>query len=527
MGTPLRAVAVVVALATLGLTPPASAQAQADFVKAREPFAGSFLVSLKDVPRGQATGQAQNQAQIQAQIQQTSEQLVGRYGGKLKSVFSVAMQGFLVRDLSDGQARRLAADPAVKRVFQDGTAKVADTQANATYGIDRVDQRNLPLDTKYTYNTTASNVTTYVLDTGVRKTHSEFEGRAQYGYDFVDEDAEAQDCNGHGTHVSGTIGGKTWGVAKKTKLVAVRILGCGGSAPDSDGVEGIEWIAKNAVKPAVVNGSFTFDTPGIGDDAITRLTAAGVTFVVAAGNSSADACNTGPARNTSVVSVGATDNADNRASFSNYGSCVDIFAPGNNITSASHSNDTGSTNMSGTSMASPHVAGGAALYLAGNPSSTPAQVLKALTDNATSGVVKNPGSGSPNKLLYTAAFGGDVPNPPCSGGSNADDVAIPDAGSAVSSSVTVTGCDGVGSASTSVKVDINHSYTGDLAIDLVGPSGNAIVLRKAGGVGSASGIHETFTVNTASENKNGTWKLRVTDVYSYDTGNIDSWSITF
>ncbi|MFI9818597.1 S8 family serine peptidase [Saccharothrix variisporea] len=508
-----RLTAVIAALAALGLAPPATA-AEADYVPARRPFAGSFLVSLKDVPR------------TQAQIQSESEALVGRYGGRLKTVFTVAMRGFLVRDLPDRQARRLAADPAVAKVYQDGTAQIADTQTGATYGIDRVDQRNLPLDTKYTYNTTASNVTTYVLDTGIRKSHTEFEGRASDGYDFVDEDPEAQDCNGHGTHVSGTIGGKTWGIAKKTKLVAVRILGCGGSAPDSDGVEGIEWIARNAVKPAVVNGSFTFDTPGIGDDAIARLNAAGVTFVVAAGNSSADACNTGPARNTNVIAVGATDNQDNRASFSNYGSCVDIFAPGNNITSAGHSSDTGSATMSGTSMASPHVAGGAALYLSGNPSASPADVLKALTDNATSGVVKNPGTGSPNKLLYTTAFGGGTP-PVCSGGSNTDDVAIPDAGAAVSSSITVANCDGVGTASTSVKVDINHSYTGDLAIDLVGPSGNAIVLRKAGGVGSSAGVHETFTVNTSAENKNGTWKLRVTDVYAYDTGSIDGWSITF
>ncbi|GAA1339775.1 S8 family serine peptidase [Saccharothrix algeriensis] len=524
MGTPLRATAVMAALATaLAVAPPASAQGEADFVKARHPFAGSFLVSLKDTPRHQA----QDQAQIQAQIQAASETLVSRYGGRLKTVFSAAMEGFLVRGLSDAQARRLAADPAVERVYQDGTAQAAETQDNPTWGLDRVDQKNLPLDRKYTYNTTASNVTTYVLDSGIRTTHTEFEGRASHGYDFVDEDPEAQDCNGHGTHVAGTIGGRTWGVAKKTKLVAVRILGCGGSAPDSDGVEGIEWIAKNAAKPAVVNGSFTFDTPGIGDEAISRLAAAGVTFVVAAGNNSADACNTGPARNTNVIAVGATDNNDNRASFSNYGTCVDIFAPGNNITSASHSGDTGSTNMSGTSMASPHVAGGAALHLAGNASATPAQVLKALTDNATSGAVKNPGSGSPNKLLYTTNFGGGGPEP-CAGGSNADDVAIPDAGSAVTSSVSVSGCEGAGTAKTSIKVDINHSYTGDLAIDLVGPSGASFVLRKAGGVGSAGGVHETFTVDTSSEkSRNGTWKLRVTDVYSYDTGNIDNWSLSF
>ncbi|WP_086826194.1 S8 family peptidase [Allokutzneria sp. NRRL B-24872] len=370
------------AVLLLSLGVPGTAGAAADFVPAKNPVPGSFLVSLKDGPSAAAS-------------------LTQKYGGTVKSVLTVAMNGFVVRGLSDGAARRMAADPLVRKVFQDGTARVADTQTNPTYGIDRVDQRNLPLDKKYTYNTTASNVTAYILDTGIRKSHRDFEGRAADGYDFVDEDPVAQDCNGHGTHVAGTVGGKTWGVAKKVKLVAVRILGCNGSAPDSDGVEGIEWIAKNAVKPAVVNGSFTFDTPGIGDEAIGRLTAAGVPFVVAAGNSSTDACTAGPARVPAVITVGATDSSDNRAFFSNYGRCLDIFAPGSGITSASHSSDSGTATMSGTSMASPHVAGGAALWLSSHPGATPAEVSAALVAAGTPGVVRNPGSGSPNRLLYT------------------------------------------------------------------------------------------------------------------------------
>ncbi|MFB9908758.1 S8 family serine peptidase [Allokutzneria oryzae] len=493
-------------LASFGV--PAVAAASADFVPAKNPVPGSFLVSLKEGPAAAAA---------------SSATLAQRYGGTVKTVFTAAMHGFLVRGLSEPAARRLAADPLVRKVFQDGTARIADTQVNPTYGIDRVDQRNLPLDKKYTYNTTASNVTAYILDTGIRKTHTEFEDRAADGYDFVDEDPIAQDCNGHGTHVSGTVGGKTWGIAKKVKLVAVRILGCGGSAPDSDGVEGIEWIAKNAKRPAVVNGSFTFDTPAIGDEAIGRLTQAGVTFVVAAGNSSADACDTGPARLPAVITTGATDNADNRASFSNYGRCLDLFAPGNNITSASHSSDTGTATMSGTSMASPHVAGGAALYLSANPTATPDQASKGLVDNATSNVVKNPGSGSPNKLLHTL-FGSPST---CAGGANGDDVAIPDAGEAVTSSVVVSGCEGKGSATTSVKVDIVHPYSADLAVDLIGPSGTEYPLRASGGVGSPEGVHRTFTVNTVGEERNGTWKLQVRDVYRYDVGSLDGWSLSF
>ncbi|GAA3857109.1 hypothetical protein GCM10022243_23110 [Saccharothrix violaceirubra] len=389
MGTRKYAVAAIVVTALAAGAAPASAgPAQADFVPATRPVPGSFLVSLEG-----------GDARV------ASAGLADRYGGTVERVFTVAMNGFLVHGLSDRQARRLAADPAVRSVHQDGTSRLADTQTNPTYGIDRVDQRALPLDRRYSYNTTAATVTTYVLDTGIRKTHTDFEGRVSDGYDFVDDDKVAQDCHGHGTHVAGTIGGKRWGVAKKTKLVALRTFDCAGTGPDSDGVAAIEWVAKNAVKPAVVNGSFTFDTPGIGDEAIGRLTAAGIAFVVAAGNDSSDACGVGPSRHPDVVSVGATDSGDNRAYFSNYGTCVDVFAPGDGVTSASYASDTASTSMSGTSMASPHVAGGAALYLATNPTATPAQVRAALTGAATPNVVKNRGTGSPNRLLYTAGFG--------------------------------------------------------------------------------------------------------------------------
>ncbi|GAA3462620.1 S8 family peptidase [Saccharothrix longispora] len=382
------AVALLVVLAGVPVVVPVvvpvaqgTASARAAFVPAAHPVAGSFLVSLRDGA--------------------TATSLVDRYGGRVGAVFTEVGHGFLVEGLSEAAARRLAADPAVERVHQDGTARTADTQAGATYGLDRVDQRSLPLDTTYTYDTTASNVTTYVLDTGIRLSHTEFEGRASSGHDFVDDDPEAEDCNGHGTHVAGTIGGRTWGVAKKTRLVAVRVLGCDGSAPDSAGVRGIEWIARNAVRPAVVNASFVFDTPGIGDEAITRLSEAGITFVAAAGNSASDACAVGPARHPAVIAVAATDEQDRRIAFSNHGPCVDVFAPGNGITSASHADDTGSAVLSGTSMAAPHVAGAAALHLSTTPWATPAGVLEHLTDTATTDVVRDPGPGSPNKLLNT------------------------------------------------------------------------------------------------------------------------------
>ncbi|WP_020671346.1 S8 family peptidase [Amycolatopsis nigrescens] len=522
MRSSLKAVACAGSFAALlaivtGGSAAAAAEPEGVVVQANQPTPGGYVVALKDGTRFTAGASA---------IEQASASLVARYGGELKSTFTASMHGFAVRGMTEAQARRLAADPAVGQVFQDGTARVADTQTGATYGIDRTDQRDLPLDQKYTYNNTAADVTAYILDTGIRYSHNEFEGRAKSGYDFVDTDPDANDCNGHGTHVSGTVGGKTWGLAKKVKLVGVKVLGCGGSAPDSDGIEGIEWVTKNAVKPAVANMSLTFDTKNVGDQAMRGMVAAGVTTVVAAGNSGADACNTGPAYLPEVITAGATDASDNRASFSNYGTCVDLFAPGNNITSASNGSDSGSTNMSGTSMASPHGAGVAALYLQANKSADPAAVSKALTDNATAGKVKNPGSGSPNKLLYSGFVGSGPGEPSCEGGTNGDDVAIPDAGAAVSSAVTVSGCDGKGSAASSVEVAIKHPYTADLKIDLIAPSGAVTNLKQPGGASTVD-LGRSFSANTSAENRNGIWKLQVTDVYAYDSGSIDSFGIKF
>jgi subtilisin family serine protease len=501
---------VVLVMAVAVATPVANAT-EADFVRAKNPApGGSFIVSLKPA----------------AGVQATSSSLVQKYGGNLDAVFSHAMRGFQVKNLTEAAARRLAADPTVKAVYQDGTAKALDVQDNPTWGLDRVDQANLPLDKKFNYpGSGASNVTVYVTDTGIKTSITDFEGRASVGADFIEDGQNGQDCSGHGTHVSGTIGSKTYGVAKKAKLVSVRMLGtsCTGNGPDSAGVKAIEWITANARKPAVVNASWTFDTADIGNDAIAGMVSSGVQMAVASGNSSTDACGTGPAKIAALITVNATSSNDARASFSNYGTCTDIFAPGDNITSLGLNG--GSANMSGTSMATPHVTGVAALYLSANPSASPQALRDALVNNATSGKVTNPGSGSPNKLLHSGFIGGG-PSPECGPGTNGDDVSIPDTNTAVSSSVTISGCTGNSSASATVKVDVNHTYTGDLAIDLVSPSGKSYVLKKAGGASSSAGVHETYTVDLSSEARNGTWKLQVTDIYTYDTGNIDSWTLT-
>ena len=499
----------VVFVLAVAVAAPAHA-AEADFVRAKQPApGGSFLVSLNETNG----------------LQAASSSLVARYGGNLAHVFSRAMRGFQVTGLSEAQARRLAADPAVRKVYQDGTARAVDVQTNPTWGLDRVDQANLPLDKRFSYPSGgASNVTVYVTDTGIKTSIADFEGRASVGADFIEDGQNGQDCSGHGTHVAGTVGSKTYGVAKKAKLVSVRMLGtsCGSSGPDSAGVKAIEWITANAQKPAVVNASWTFDTADIGNEAIAAMVSSGVQMAVASGNSSTNACNTGPAKIPALITVNATSANDARASFSNYGNCTDIFAPGDNITSLGLGG--GAANMSGTSMATPHVAGVAALYLSANPTAGPQALRDALVNNATDGKVTNPGSGSPNKLLHSGFIGG--PAPECGPGTNGDDVSIPDTNTAVSSSVTISGCTGNSTASATVEVDINHTYTGDLAIDLVAPSGRSYVLKKAGGASSSGGVHETYTVDLSAEARNGTWKLQVTDIYTYDTGNIDSWTLT-
>ncbi|MFD4674910.1 S8 family peptidase [Lentzea sp. NPDC058450] len=347
---------------------------------------GSYIVVLKDGARTPASA------------------LASRYQGNLKYTYSAALNGFSVTGMSDRQARRLAADPDVQFVERNTVATIQATQSNPVWGLDRIDQANLPLSNSYTYPNTASNVNAYVLDTGIRKTHSEFEGRATDGYDFIDNDATAQDCQGHGTHVAGTVGGKTYGVAKKAKLVGVRVLDCNGSGPWDTIIRGIDWVTANGKKPAVVNMSLGGSgTNASLENAVKRSISAGFTYVLAGGNSGQDSCNFTPARTPEAITVGASDRADKRsiwsAGSSNWGKCLDIWAPGSDIVSASHSNDTGTRSMGGTSMASPHVAGAAALYLSANPSATPAQVRNALVGAATPNKLTDIKTGSPNLLL--------------------------------------------------------------------------------------------------------------------------------
>ncbi|MEV4348951.1 S8 family peptidase [Actinoplanes sp. NPDC049596] len=328
----------------------------------------------------------------------TPASLAKSYGGQVRQSFT-SINAY-ESGMSEYQAKRLAASPDVAYVEQNQTVSLLATQANATWGLDRIDQRNRPLSTTYSYTTTGSGVTAYIIDTGIRYTHSDFGGRASYGYDAVG--SGGVDCNGHGTHVAGTVGGTTYGVAKAVRLVGVRVLNCSGSGTTAGVIAGVNWVTTNAVKPAVANMSLGGGVSSTLDSAVSRSITAGVTYALAAGNSNANACNSSPARVAAAITVGATTSTDARASYSNYGTCLDIFAPGSSITSDWYTSNTATNTISGTSMASPHVAGAAARVLSASPGLTPAQVRDSLVNGATTGVVTSPGSGSPNRLLYLA-----------------------------------------------------------------------------------------------------------------------------
>jgi subtilisin family serine protease len=421
--------AAVAGCATLAAMPASSAPAAAASEVRIIP--NQYIVVLKP----QALPKAYRGLGVRSLVQSVLTQ-VG--GAQVINHYQSALLGFSAR-MSANQAAALAKLPYVASVEADQVMTATATQTGATWGIDRVDQHNLPLDGQYIYRDQGgAGVNVYVIDTGLNPNHSEFTGRVGAGRNFAPNNdglvggllgglltglvplnlaaldfglglfagptdaADTTDCNGHGTHVAGTAVGTSYGVAKKASIHSVRVLGCSGSGSNEGVIAGVDWVAANAQHPAVANMSLGGGDSAALDTAVQNLIASGVAIAVAAGNDSANACSGSPNKVPEAITVGSTTNTDAMSSFSNFGACVDIFAPGSDITSADYSNNSGSTVLSGTSMASPHVAGAAALVLGLNPTASPDEVANSLLGDATPGVLTGLGAGSPNALLYTA-----------------------------------------------------------------------------------------------------------------------------
>jgi len=371
-----------------------------ELIRAEFPVQDSYIVVLKDDARASMRGTAAREASAAAEVASVAADIARGHGVRVDRVYGNALRGFTVR-ADEASIRRLLRDPRVAFVEEDGMSFLNPTQTNAPWGLDRVDQRARPLDGRYIYNATATNVRVYVIDSGINASHQDFGGRVLSGATAISDGRGTGDCNGHGTHVAGTVGGATWGVAKGVRLVPVRVFGCSGGSANSTIIAGIDWVAANAVRPAVANMSLGGGASAAVDSATNNLINRGVTVVVAAGNDNANACNYSPARVGAAITVGSTTSTDQRSNFSNFGSCVNIFAPGSSIRSAWHTSNTATNTISGTSMAAPHVAGAAALYLSGNPGASPTTVRNWVYNNASTNRLSGIGSGSPNRLLYT------------------------------------------------------------------------------------------------------------------------------
>jgi len=461
----------------------------AQLLRQERPIPGQYIVVLKE----------SDQAVASLGVPAVAEEMASLHAGVVVHTYEHALKGFVVK-MNEAAAQRLLKDPRIAWIEEDGEVEAVATQASAPWGLDRVDQAALPLNTTYIYNVTGASVNAYIIDSGIRATHTNFGGRVVGAYTYINDGQGTNDCNGHGTHVAGIVGGSTYGVAKGVTLHSVRVLDCLAQGTISGIVAGIDWVRLNHVKPAVANVSIIASASTALDTAVSNAVAAGITFVVAAGNNNGDACALSPARVASAVTVGVTNNLDERWVSSNFGTCVDLFAPGIDITSTWYTSDTATNMMYGTSMATAHVTGAAALYLGTATTATPATVASMLTTRMTANKVINPGTGSPNRLLFTRWIG-DTVVPTTA-------ITAPAAGAVVSGTVTITA-----SASDAVGVTRVEFYRGTtlLGTDTAAPysfAWNTTTVANAaytlttkaydmaGNVGTSAGI--SVTVNNAT-----------------------------
>jgi subtilisin family serine protease len=475
---------------------------------------GSYLVLLADDAVTATSDQAEDRA----------EDLADEHGAEVTDVYRHALNGFAA-EMTEQEALALAADPAVAEVVQDEVVHLDATQPSPpSWGLDRIDQADLPLDASYTYPDSAgAGVTAYIIDTGVRVTHREFAGRARVGFDAFGEDG--LDGNGHGTHVAATVAGTSYGVAKAAEIVAVRVLDDSGAGTIASVVAGVDFVTGDADGPAVANMSLGGGANTALDTAVRNSIAAGVTYAVAAGNDYGDdASGTSPARVAEALTIGSSTSTDTVSGFSNIGTVVDLFAPGSSIASAWNTSDTAVNTISGTSMATPHVAGAAALYLADHPAATPAQVADHLVETAVYNRLSGVPANTVNALLHVGDEGG-APEPPTGPRfTNDTDVAIADH-STSRSTLDVTGV-GVLTGAYQVEIHIEHTWIGDLTVTVTTPAGTTLTLHDQSG-GSTDDLHGVYTYNGAGVAADGTWTLTVTDNASLDTGHLDSWSLQF
>jgi len=396
-------------------TPVSHGQGKSQIHKKARAVPGQYIVVLKEWA-AQPFGDASFAGNV-------AEDVARQHGGQVMAVYRHALLGFSIK-LPAQAAEALTHDPRVEFVEEDGLVSASTTQSGAPWGLDRIDQRDRPLNGTYVYTPTGAGVKAYIIDTGIRASHTQFGGRVVAGFTSINDGNGSNDCNGHGTHVAGTVGGSTYGVAKGVTLVPVRVLDCAGNGTDSGVIAGVDFVTSNhaAGQPAVANMSLGGGISSALDTAVNNSINDGVTYAVAAGNEySANACNVSPARVAAAITVGSTTSTDAKSDFSNIGTCLDIFAPGSSIQSSWYTSDTATNTISGTSMASPHVAGVAALYVQNNPGAAPSTVANAIITTATTGRLTGIGTGSPNRLLYSGLTvdsgggGGGVPAA-CTGG---------------------------------------------------------------------------------------------------------------